>query len=106
VNIQESGVSKMETIDVSNIRPLTDFRNNMKEYIKELNENKKPIVLTQHGKSAAVLLHAEKFQEMQDEIEFMRKVAQGLEDYKSNRVHSFEEAFDAVDKIIAAAEKQ
>ena len=70
----------METIDVSNIRPLTDFRNNMKEYIKELNDNKKPIVLTQHGKSAAVLLHAEKFQEMQDQIEFMHKVAQGLED--------------------------
>jgi len=96
----------MDTIDVNNIRPLTDFRNKMKEYIKELNENKKPIVLTQHGKSAAVLLHAEKFQEMQDQIEFMHKVAQGLEDYKSNRVHSFQEVFDAVDKIIEAAEKQ
>jgi prevent-host-death family protein len=96
----------METIDVSNIRPLTDFRNKMKEYIKELNENKKPIVLTQHGKSAAVLLPAEKFQEMQDQIEFMHKVAQGLEDYKSNHVHSFQEVFDAVDKIIEAADKQ
>ena len=52
-----------ETLSVKNIRPLTDFRNKMKEYINELNENKKPILLTQHGKSAAVLLHAEKFQE-------------------------------------------
>jgi len=78
----------------------------MKEYIKELNENKKPIVLTQHGKSAAVLLPAEKFQEMQDQIEFMRKVAQGLEDYQNNRVHSFQETFGAIDKIIEAAEKQ
>lgn len=86
----------METIDVNNIRPLTDFRNKMKEYIKELNEHKKPIILTQHGKSAAVLLSAEKFQEMQDQIEFMRKVAQGLEDYKSNRVHSFQDAFDGL----------
>ena len=85
---------------------MTDFRNKMKEYIKELNENKKPIVLTQHGKSAAVLLHAEKFQEMQDQIEFMSKVAQGLEDYKNNRIHSFQETFDAVDKIIEAAEKR
>jgi len=96
----------MEPIDVSNIRPLTDFRNKMKEYIKELNGNKKPIVLTQHGKSAAVLLSAEKFQEMQDQIEFMRKVAQGLEDYKSHRVHSLEETFEAIDKIIEAAGKQ
>ena len=46
----------METIDVKNIRPLTDFRNKMKEYIKELNEHKKAIILTQHGKSAAVLM--------------------------------------------------
>lgn len=96
----------METIDVNNIRPLTDFRNKMKEYIKELNENKRPIVLTQHGKSAAVLLDAEKFQEMQDQIEFMRNVVQGLEDYKNNRVHSVQEAFDAVDKIIETAAKQ
>ncbi len=96
----------MEPLDVNNIRPLTDFRNRMKEYIKELKEHKKPIILTQHGKSAAVLLHTEKFQEMQDQIEFMRKVAQGLEDYKSNRVHSVEETFEDVEKIISAAEKR
>ena len=96
----------MESIDVNNIRPLTDFRNKMKEYIKELNEHKKPIILTQHGKSAAILRSAEKFQEMQDQIEFRRKVAQGLEDYKSGRVHSIQDTFNAVDKIINAAEKR
>ncbi len=96
----------MESLDVNNIRPLTDFRNKMKEYIKELNEHKKPIILTQHGKSAAVLVNAEKFQEMQDQIEFMRKVAQGLEDYKSNRIYSIQDTFDAVDKIIDAVEKR
>ncbi len=96
----------MESLDVNNIRPLTEFRNKMKEYIQELNENRKPILLTQHGKSAAVLLHAEKFQEMQDQIEFMRKVAQGLEDYKNDRVHSLEETFSILDNIIEAAEKR
>lgn len=96
----------METIDVKNIRPLTDFRNRMKQYIKELNENRKPIILTQHGKSAAVLLHTEKYQEMLDKIEFMKKVARGLEDYKSNRVHSIQETFDAVDKIMEYSGKK
>lgn len=84
----------MQPLDVKNVRPLTDFRNRMKDYIKELNEHKKPIVLTQHGKSVAVLLDAEKFQEMQDQIEFLRKVAQGLEDYKRDRVHSVDESFE------------
>ncbi|HFE62843.1 MAG TPA: type II toxin-antitoxin system Phd/YefM family antitoxin [Caldithrix sp.] len=91
----------METLDIKNIRPLTDFRNNIKKYIKELNTNKKPIVLTQHGKSAAVLLNAEKYQEMQDQIEFMRKILLGLEDYQHNRVHTASEVFSEIDEIIA-----
>jgi len=99
------GDVKMGTIDLTNIRPLTEFRKKMKEYIKELNEKNKPIVLTQHGKSAAVLLSATQFQEMQDEIEFMRQVSRGLDDYKNNRVHSFQETFDAVEKILKASRK-
>lgn len=90
----------MENILLNNIRPLTDFRNKMKEYIKELNEKREPIVLTQHGRSAAVLLSAEKFQEMQEQIDFMRTVAKGLDDYKNNRTSSIEETFDEIDKII------
>jgi len=96
----------MEPLDVNNIRPLTDFRNNMKEYIKELNDTKKPILLTQHGKSAAVLLHAEKYQEMQDQIDFMRKIVQGLEDYKHGRTHTIDDTFDAVGEVIDAADKR
>ena len=95
----------MNTINLNNIKPLTDFRNNMKEYINELNSSKQPIILTQHGKSAAVLLHTEKFQEMQDQIELMRKIALGLKDYKENRVHSIDDTFDELERIISAAEK-
>jgi prevent-host-death family protein len=95
----------MDSIDLSNIHPLTDFRNNIKEYMNELNKNKKPIVLTQHGKSAAVLIHADKYQEMQDEIAFMRKVAMGLEDYKENRIHSISETFDSLNEIIKDSER-
>ena len=93
----------MEPLDIKNIKPLTDFRNHIKQYIKELNTTKKPIILTQHGKSAAVLLDAEHYQDITDQIEFMRKVATGLEDYKQNRIHDATEVFDDVDKIIVKA---
>ncbi|MFQ5772439.1 MAG: type II toxin-antitoxin system Phd/YefM family antitoxin [bacterium] len=94
----------MQNLDVKNIRPITDFRNNMKKYLKELNSNKRPILLTQNGKSAAVLLHAETFQDMQDQFEFMRNVAEGLEDYNKGRIHSVEETFHSLDRIIHDAE--
>jgi len=93
----------METVFT---RAVTDFQNNVSQYLKELKKNKKPLVLTENGESAAVLLSAEKFQEMQDQIDFMRKVAQGIEDYKNDRVHSVDDTFAAIDKIIDSAEKR
>ncbi len=94
----------MEILDIRNIKPLTDFRNHIKKYIKELNTTKKPIVLTQHGKSAAIILDVDKFQEMQDQIEFMKKIALGLEDYKNDKIFSSSKVFSEIDKIIEKSE--
>jgi len=96
----------METFDIKNITPLTDFRKNMKKYISELKSNKKPIILTQHGKGTAVILDSEKYQELQDEIDFMRRVALGLDDIKNNRIHPFSEAIDEIDNLILQAGKK
>lgn len=96
----------MYSVDIKNIRPLTEFRNHLKEYIEELKINKKPIVLTQHGKSAAVLLDPDQFQELQDQIEFMRKVALGLEDVKNKRFLSMNEVMDDVENIISKSAKR
>ncbi|MBD3383388.1 type II toxin-antitoxin system prevent-host-death family antitoxin [candidate division KSB1 bacterium] len=90
----------MCSIDIRNITPLTDFRNNIKKYLNEIRVHKKPIILTQHGKSAAVIMDAEKYQEMQDQIEFMRKVALGLEDYREGRIVPAETVFSEIDQII------
>ena len=96
----------MYSVDMKNIKPLTDFRKHMKEYIEELQSSKKPIVLTQHGKSAAVMLDPELFQDIQDQIEFMKKVALGLDDIKNNRVHSFSDVKNDIYAIISKSEQK
>ncbi len=94
----------METLDIRNIKPLSEFRNNIKKYIQELNSSKKPMVITQHGKSAAVILNVDEFQQMQDQIDFMKKIVRGLDDYKKDKVHSKSEVFNEISKIITKAE--
>ncbi len=94
----------METLDIRNIKPLSEFRNNLKKYIQELNSTKKPMVITQHGKSAAVVLNVDKFQQMQDQIDFMKKIVRGLEDYKKDEFHSKSEVFSEISKIINKSE--
>jgi len=96
----------MHSIDVNNIKPLTDFRNHTKKYIQELKNTKNPIILTQYGKSAAVLLDPEHFQELQDQIEFMRKVTLGLDDVKNKQIHSFSDTLNDVNAIITEVKQK
>ncbi|MFZ4524310.1 MAG: type II toxin-antitoxin system Phd/YefM family antitoxin [Chlorobium sp.] len=70
----------MDTIQVRNIAPLTDFGNNIQQYMDELSLNKRPLLLTQQGKSSAVLLDAEVYQQMLDKMAFIQSVRDGLED--------------------------
>jgi len=96
----------METFDIKNIKPLTEFRNHMKEYIRELTIHKKPIILTQHGKGTAILLDAEKCQELLDQIDFMKKAALGPDEIKNNCIFPVSDVISEIDNIISLAEKK
>lgn len=102
-NLGEQTQKKADFIgnyDLTNSKSLTVFQNNIKKYISELQQNKKTITLTQRGKNTAVVLDAKKYQEMQDELEFMRKTSNGLEDLKCNRVHDSVEVFNEIEEIL------
>lgn len=90
----------MNAIDLRNVTPLSDFRNHIKRYMEELSVSKKPLLLTQHGKSAAVLLDAEHYQKIIDQLSFMQAVVEGLEEYRRNRTVPVQEVFDEIYRII------
>ena len=60
------------------IRSLSEVRNAMASYIKQVHETKRPVVITQHGKGVAVLLGANEFEAMQEKIELLSDVQTAL----------------------------
>ncbi len=58
----------------SDIKPLTEFRANAKDFVNQVRESKRPIVLTQHGKSSAILIDVSEYQAMVDKIELLQEV--------------------------------
>ena len=60
------------------IRPLSEVRNAMAAFIKQVHDTKRPLVITQHGKGVAVLLGANEFEEMQERIELLSDVQTSL----------------------------
>ena len=56
------------------IVPLTEFRANMAATIDQLRDTGRPVVLTEHGRSAAVLLGISDYESLLDEVDLLRDV--------------------------------
>ncbi|MBU4345520.1 MAG: type II toxin-antitoxin system Phd/YefM family antitoxin [Desulfobacteraceae bacterium] len=60
------------------IRSLSEVRNGMANFIKQVHDTKRPVIITQHGKGVAVLLGANEFEAMQEKIELLSDVQTSL----------------------------
>jgi antitoxin YefM len=58
----------------TDVRPVTEFRANTSAVIEQMHASKRPVILTQHGRSTAVLLDVDVYEGMVDELEFMRNL--------------------------------
>lgn len=60
------------------IQPLSEFRANAASMIEKLKAHHRPLVMTQHGKSSAVLLDVSDYEKMVDTIELLQEVNQSI----------------------------
>ena len=56
------------------IVPLTEFRANMAATIGQLRDTGRPVVLTEHGRSAAVLLGISDYEALLEEVDLLRDI--------------------------------
>ena len=54
------------------IKPVSEFRARSAAVIAQVQETQRPVVLTQHGRSAVVLLDVNVFEAMREELELLR----------------------------------
>jgi len=74
-----------------NIVPVSDFKARAADWLRRLGESSEPVVITQNGKAAGVLLSPAAYDELAERFRFMRAVEQGLADVKAGRVTAHEE---------------
>lgn len=56
------------------IQPLSEFRAGVASYIKQINETRRPLVITQRGKGVAVVLDVAEYEAMQEKIELLEEI--------------------------------
>ena len=76
----------------TDIRPLSDFRSNAAELIEQVRTSGRPLVLTQRGRSSAVVLAAAEYERMIEEIELLRDVRTSVSQIEAGQGISNEKA--------------
>lgn len=75
------------------IRSLSDFRANAASYIERVKSQRRPLVLTQHGKSSAVLIDVEEYQKLLDKIQLLEELSTARKELDSGEGVSQEDFF-------------
>jgi len=89
----------MERIELDkDVKPISEFRANATNLIEQVNKTKRLLVITQHGKSSAILLDVSEYEALLDKIEFLTDLAEAEEDIKKKRVYSSEKIKEMFDK--------
>ena len=77
----------MKTFRVSeNIVPVSEFKAQAAEMLKRLAGSGEPLVITQNGKAAGVLLSPEAYDELAERSRFVAAVLEGIEDARAGRL--------------------
>jgi prevent-host-death family protein len=86
------------------VQPLTAFRANAASFVEQVRQTHRPLILTQHGKSAAVLLGAAEYEALLDELELLRDVSNAEHQIDSGRGIPHEEAVERLrDRLKASS---
>jgi prevent-host-death family protein len=83
------------------IRPVSEFRKNAASFIDRVRQEKRSIILTQHGKSAAVLVNVSEYQQMVNKLDNMEDLLEAERQIARGEVFTHEEAKQKIKENLA-----
>jgi prevent-host-death family protein len=74
------------------IKPLSEVRTGIANFIKQVHDTKRPLVITQHGKGVAVLMDVHEYEAIQERLELLTDVQISLNQIENGQGIDHEDA--------------
>ena len=87
--------------DVPEIIPISDLRQGAADLLGRIRKNRKPVIITQRGRAAAVIVSVESYEEAEREREMLRRIARGEREIKAGRGHDLASVMADADKLLS-----
>jgi prevent-host-death family protein len=87
-------------VKIPNIVPITDLRQDATSIVKRVAETREPLVITQRGRAAAVMVSIEAYEHSQHELELLRLLARGEKEIEAGEGHDLDEVLAEADALL------
>ena len=85
-----------------NIIPVTDLRQDAAAVLKRVSRSKEPLIITQRGRAAAVLLSAEAYKQAEHERQLLRLLARGEKEIREGKGYDLDIVLAEADALLGA----
>jgi prevent-host-death family protein len=84
-----------------NIIPVSDLRQDAAKVLKQLRNQKEPLVITQRGRAAAVIISVEAYEKSEHEKEILRLLAKGDREIEIGEGYDLDTVLAEADSLLA-----
>jgi len=84
------------------IRSMSEFRTGIASFLKQVHDTKRPLIITQHGKGAAVLLDVGEYESMQEKIELLKDIQISVNQIENGEEIEHQSAKEMILKSVSA----
>ena len=85
---------------VKDIKPITYLKTRAADLLKQINQTRRPVIITQNGEPRAVLQDPQSYENMRNAIGILKLLSQGEGDIKAGKVKTQAEVFAAIEGVL------
>ncbi len=86
---------------VPKIVPISDLRQDAAGVIRRAATSREPVVITQRGRAAAVMVSTQTYERTQHELEILRLLARGEAEIEAGEGHDMDAVLAEADKLLS-----
>ncbi len=90
---------------IPTIIPITDLRQDAAMVLRQVRASQEPIVITQRGRAAAVLMSAEAYARSEHDLALLRLLARGEKEIAAGKGHGLDAVLAEADALLAEGDR-
>jgi prevent-host-death family protein len=83
-----------------NLVPITDLRQDATSIVNQLSASQEPVIITQRGRAAAVMVSTQAYERSQHELEILRLLARGEREIEEGKGFDLETVLAEADALL------